>query len=189
MADLTTLAKVKLLANIAVANNDSDGKINQIIPWVTSIIHQAAGRPFDTRTLTAYKTQAPRERQTRLFIYHDKEDIGLQLFPIITLTLLKENGATLVEGTDYFLERSTGAIVSATGFWTTEREKIEITGTFGFAVVPLDVEGVATEMVASIALLISKTFVTPAGEEQTVTFATAREYAATALGARMVLAA
>ena len=171
MADYTTVAKVKSLIG-----KDSDtnitAKITTAIPWVTAIINNWTGRRFDSYAVANMKTQALDLYESKLFLYDDEN--SRHLLPILTITLCKEGGATLVADTDFYINKGAGYLeknkattwlVSGQGYWSPVLRDIEISGTFGYTTVPGDVEAAATELAAIIVLEKTKTYDTQEGVE------------------------
>lgn len=179
----TTLAKVKALVDKST-DTDIDAKINNAIPWVDALIERETGRFFSERDYTAadQKTQADEDGQ-QFLILKDPTD-ARPLFPIISITLLKEGSTTLVSGEDYYLKSLAGGIIEkAVGHWTTEFEDIIFRGKFGYAAVPADIEAIATEMVTIIVAEKVKVVDTPDGG-QTILMSAFPDYVKKGLQAR-----
>ncbi len=174
MADYTDLAKVKAFVG-KVSDTAIDGKINNAIPWVTAYINRNTGRRFDPFTVTGLKVNATDRLQSKLILYDHENSV--HLLPIRTITSLVEGGATLVEDTDFFVNKGSGVLEKNTSttwlstgqaFWSTIIRDITVSGDFGPATVFPDIEAIATELVAIIVLEKTKTYDTAEGIQTAV---------------------
>jgi hypothetical protein len=93
MADLTTLAKVKLDGKISGTDADRDSVLESIIDGVSQDMQNWMDRPITQLTATDEKIDSI-------------GDIRIQTmhYPIISVTTLTEDGTALVEDTDFEMQ-------------------------------------------------------------------------------------
>lgn len=106
--------------------------------------------------IDAYCKRDFRLHENALEKYDGTDDRSLDLrgWPIVALTSVKDNGATLVSGTDYrqkpsiaggdsvgILEKPPGEV------WASEWDRYEVTYTYGYATPPLEVRRIAEDQV------------------------------------------
>jgi hypothetical protein len=146
----TTLALVKLDAEIAGTDADRDTVINSIIAGVTRQMQDWMGRDIVQGTAIAEKIGG-----------HHSDSIYTEHYPIISITSLTENDAALVEDTGFESlgpDLPSGKIVRISGSspigWSTGRRNISITYDHGYVNVP------GSLVTAATALVVAKYFET-----------------------------
>lgn len=156
----TTLAKIKDYHS--VSNTDSDTVINLSIELAGDRIIQYCNRDFESKA----RTEKPliEGRTDRFFIEEN---------PVASITSIIENGITLIEDTDYFVEKKTGAIIkindasSVLGrinrlFWHNVLGQVTANYTGGLAL-PDGVVWIFYELVGIMARIKEKPFIDNAG--------------------------
>jgi len=158
MADYTTLAKVKEWAGIRTADITRDAKISAQIPRVTSYIDNFTGRNFQATGITD-TTEVIKLRQEQNIIFP-------KLFPIISVTEIKEDTLVLIPDMDYSV--SSQSILKLYSNWIRVPYAITIKYKGGYAAVPALIEQAANEIVTIFAGEKIKTYTNNEGVEQTV---------------------
>ena len=138
----------------------------------TAMFEKATGTWFDSRHL-AVTTEAVQTRQRRIFLPA----------PVVTLDSVVEDGATLTQGTDFFLYQprtGPGWIEKATsttgnvqfngpaGTWTVKQQGVVISGTFGYSAVPTDVVKATAYIAAKILNWVTVSYQTGDGVAKAV---------------------
>ncbi len=138
----TTLARVKLDADIAGSDADRDTVINTIIDGITREMQDWMGRQIVQGTATAEKIDG-----------WQSEEIHTRHYPIIAITSLTEGGTTLVENTAFESlgdDKPSGRIVRILGGnpiqWAIGRRKVSVTYDHGYVTVPESLALAATAM-------------------------------------------
>jgi hypothetical protein len=143
MADLTTLAKVKLDGKISGTDADRDSVLESIIDGVSQDMQNWMDRPITQLTATDEKIDSI-------------GDIRIQTmhYPIISVTTLTEDGTALVEDTDFEMQEDDlkrGHIVRISGnyaiAWARGLRVVKITYVHGYATVPVGLEIAANALV------------------------------------------
>lgn len=138
----TTLARVKLDADIAGTDADRDTVINTIIAGVTREMQDWMGREIVQGTATAEKIDG-----------WYGEEIFTEHYPIISITALSESGTALVEDTGFESlapDLPNGRIVRISGVnpinWVAGRRNVSVTYDYGYVTVPEALAQAATAM-------------------------------------------
>jgi len=141
----TTLAKVKLDADIAGTDADRDTVLNSMIAGVTRQMQDWMGREIVQGTATAEKIDG-----------HYSDEIYTKHYPIIEVTTLTENDSALVEDTGFEVlapDLPYGKLVRISGTtsiaWATGRRNISITYDHGYVNVPSSLVTAATSLVVA----------------------------------------
>ncbi len=139
---LTSLARVKLDADISGTDDDRDTVLNTIIAGVTREMQDWMGRQIVQGTATAEKIDG-----------WSSEEIHTRHYPIIEITSLSESGSALVEDTGFESledDKPEGRIVRLVGGdpvqWGRGRRKVSVTYDHGYVVVPESLALAATAM-------------------------------------------
>jgi len=138
----TTLAKVKLDADIAGTDADRDTVLNSLIAGVTNEMQKWMGRSIVQATATAEKQDG-----------HNSDEIYLDHYPIIEVTSLTEGGTALVEDTDFEgieQDLEDGKLVRISGDdpvqWANGRRNIVVTYDYGYVTIPETLVMAATSL-------------------------------------------
>ncbi len=140
---LSTLALVKLDANISGTDADRDSVINTMIAGVSKRMQDYMDRPIVQTTATDEKLDSD-------------GDVVVQTrhYPIISVSALTENAVALVEDTDFELNEedlARGQIVRISGdylrAWARGRRIVKLTYVHGYAAVPDSLVTAATDLV------------------------------------------
>lgn len=190
MANYTSSDAVKRLAGVKTnTNTNNDTLISEMLSRVDAIIDRATGTYFRQAGTTlipqVYWIRPVKEGMQKIYLPA----------PIISISSVTELGATLgatsyiIGGNkdfNYYIEKWSGISGQSTGAsWSTSpysdgtalREPVKVSGVFGYATVPYDIEQFATELCAILSGLKTKTFMTSEGIQQTVNVTSAPEYA------------
>lgn len=163
----TTLAKIKTYHG--VSGTDSDTLITQIIELAGDRIIRYCNRDFESKARTN-ETPLIEGRTDR---FHIEEN------PVASITSVVEDGITLIENTDYFVEKETGAIIKINElgtsfgrhnriFWNNIPNKVKASYTGGLAL-PDGVVWVYLELAGIMARIKEKGFLTNEGVEGVTT--------------------
>ena len=151
----TTLANVKLDANIGGTDANRDTVINSIIAGVTRQMQDWMMRDIVQGTATAEKLDG---------WYSD--EVYTKHYPLLAITSLTEDGTALVEDTDFESledDKPSGRIVRISGTetaqWTKGRRKVKTTYDHGFVTIPDSL------VVAATSLVVAKYFETVQSEK------------------------
>ncbi len=141
----TTLAKVKLDADIAGADANRDTVINSIIAGVTRQMQDYIGRDIVQGTATDEKIGSTGSNL-----------IQTKNYPLLAVTALEENGTALVEDTDFEMEEhdlERGQIARISGTepigWLSGRRIVKTTYDHGFVTIPDSLVRAATSLVVA----------------------------------------
>ena len=141
----TTLALVKLAANIATVDADRDTVLTAMIAGVTRQMQDWMEREIVQGTATNEKISG----------WYDSE-IYTRHYPITNFTALTENGTALVEDTDYEStegDQEVGRVVRISGgypvSWSSGTRNIAITYDHGYTAVPDSLVAEATKLVVA----------------------------------------
>jgi hypothetical protein len=130
----TTLDKVKNHCGIALTKTTYDEEIKDAINIVSRLIDSFTGRFYYEKTYTDEYLNGTKDYQGWQII--DCDTGGLiytpQLAPIISVTSLVESGTTLIENTDFFVDKASGIIEKSSGDWNTEPRTIKISCAIGY---------------------------------------------------------
>jgi len=143
-AYLTSLALVKLDADIAGTDADRDTVLNQLIQGVSAQMQSWMGRQIVQATATDEKIDS-------IGMYQ----IQTRYFPIISISALTENTTALVEDTGYEIEeqdKQRGQItrIDGSGYpyrWLSGTRIVKLTYVHGYSAVPDDLVSAATALV------------------------------------------
>lgn len=134
--DLTTLASFKDYAQIDQADTSNDAVLGRLITWASSLVRTYVGREFTIPVVV--ETRVIHAHGGMVYYLGDK---------LTDVTQIKAPAQYFVEGetvaysdliTNYDLnQRPTGTILN---FYSPVKGKMEISGTWGWAEVPHDVE-------------------------------------------------
>jgi hypothetical protein len=151
---LTTLAKVKLDAEIAGTDADRDTVLNSLIAGVSKQMQNWMDRPIVQSTATDEKIDSS-----------GSSVVQTRHYPIISISALTELDAALAEDTGFEIEeqdKERGQIERISGGlpagWVRGRRVVKVTYVHGFASVPDDLVQAAT------ALVVVKYFETKQGK-------------------------
>jgi len=171
MNDLITLNELKIHLTIKETDQANDLLLQQLIKQVSALIRTKTRKDFQTvDDIIEYIT--PLEFS---------QIISVKKTPISKVTYLKENGAALVENTDFFSDYSTGIIKrAALTLWTTADRGIEIKYDAGEAP-PEGLKMLAADWIGIIAGLKKKTYITGEGIEAAATITTLPDWIAAGL--------
>lgn len=143
---LTTLAKVK--AELSIGDTSLDTLLTSYIGSASAAIAQYCNRIFGQATI---KDEAWPEREPYSFMLPGSiSAIQLSSWPVISITTLTENGNALVDGTDYRVDKATGALLRLDGLGYVKpwlAWPIVATYVAGFAAIPADIDDAAVRMV------------------------------------------
>ena len=139
---LTSLARVKEFLNISGSTDDD--RINTLIAAVSAEIQGAIGRKIIQATVTDERVDSIGDHV-----------IGVNEYPIISVSSLSEDGTALTEDTGFEMKAqdlARGQIVRLSGgdptAWASGRRIVTVTYSHGYATVPEDIKQAATELVA-----------------------------------------
>jgi len=145
MADLTTLAVVKIDANISGVDADRDTLLESLIDGVSAQMQDWMSREIPSATATDEKIDSVGEIKIQTIHY-----------PIVTVTTLTEDAVALVEDTDFEMNEEDlrrGQITRISGNntqpWASGKRVVKITYVHGFATVPVSLENAATALVVA----------------------------------------
>jgi hypothetical protein len=132
-----TLAELKEFLRIATTNTDKDDTLKRAINNASRYIDDATGRIFYEKSLTDYYLPTYYGGEGwRITDLQPGETGGGKIWaaykPIISITELVEDAVTLVENSDFYIDKNFGCIVRAENNWDNEPRAIKITGTFGY---------------------------------------------------------
>jgi hypothetical protein len=127
MATLSDITTAQVKAYYKYTSTDRDAQIDIVRPIVVDMIKQICNNDFESKARTNEKP----------YIQPSRNEFYLQYYPIASITSLIEDGETLIEDEDFYVEKETGRIeklvaTDLTGntifdianYWTTERNKI-----------------------------------------------------------------
>jgi hypothetical protein len=167
-----TLAELKAHLGTPTANTDNDTLFERVIERASRMIDRITNTFFFIKTLTNEIVDA-----CALSIQgvHIGENLKTMYFPapIITITSIVENGESLTEGADYdtanpdyYLYLAAGYI-ERSGYWTSSRKGIKITGAMGYAATPDDINSACIEIAAVMSNRDIKSITDEFGEDST----------------------
>jgi|WetSurMetagenome_2_1015567.scaffolds.fasta_scaffold02369_8 hypothetical protein len=129
-----TLNNVKNHCGIALTKTDYDDEIRDAINLASRLIDSLTGRYYYEKTLTAEYLNGTINFEGWQIL--SRESGGLLLTPqgapIISISELIEDTVTLVENTDFFIDKKSGIIEKNSANWNPEPRKIKITGVLGY---------------------------------------------------------
>jgi hypothetical protein len=132
-----TLAELKAVLRIADTDTDDDDILKTAINNASRMIETITGKIFYKKTLTNfYMPGFYGGEGWRITNVQAGEAGGGKIWsrykPIIEITELVEDGVTLTENTDFYIDKVVGYIVRASGNWNYEPREIKISGSFGY---------------------------------------------------------
>jgi len=175
MAEPTTLAlitktEVKAYHNVPAATTDWDDFIDAHLPGVRSLVKEYCHHDFLSQARTSEKP----------YVKQFDREFYLEYYPVASVSSLTEDGVTLTEGTDFYVDKDTGRVEKIDSqeitnpdrgplsSWTSERNAIVVSYTGGEALTD-DVTMAVKEMVGIDCGLRKRTYTDNEGIERVST--------------------
>lgn len=144
--DLTTVAAVK--ADLGITGADEDAYLGVLIGRCSDDIASFCNRVFPVETLR--ESFYPQREYFSYQVPGGVNELQLSRWPVVSVSSVVENGATLVEGTDYLVDAENGLLTRLDGLaypraWPVW--PVVVTYSAGFAAIPATVEGACARLV------------------------------------------
>lgn len=144
--NLTTLDVVK--DELSITDSSQDATLTRYITSASAAAASYCNRVFQTETV---KDEFWPDRGPSQYMLPTKlESLQLSRWPVVAVSLVRENGVLLVEGTDFRTDKDNGALIrlGADGYptsWCAWPLSVQYVG--GFATVPSDIADAVVRMV------------------------------------------
>lgn len=173
MPEPTTLAlitKTEVKAYFDISNTDYDNLIDAHLPGVRKFVEEYCRHDFLSTTRTSEKPYLAR---------YDTE-FYLNYYPIVSVSALTEDGVTLTQDTDFYVDLATGRVEKISNdeitnpdranlsYWTSDRNAIVVTYVGGHALTD-DATMAVKEMVGIDCGLKKRTYTDNEGVERVAT--------------------
>lgn len=160
MADLITITELKLHLPIAPTDTSKDLYLQSLIKLSSDLIRRKTKRAWEAAASSAIEKFTPTINTTLLQVRY---------FPITELTSVVENGVTLTEDSDYFVDYAIGQFKRINNSTWAEIDHGVVITYKGGEVAPDGLKLLAINWIASISGERVRTFTTEDGVEQAVT--------------------